>query len=91
MAKLKTRTGAELSTKDVQALAEEAERGYDLHRARRVRVGRPSLGKKGASPRIQVRIDPELDKALRRRARAEHRSVSDLARRALRSYVAGSP
>ena len=91
MAKLRTRSGAELSAKDVEALAEEAERGYDLHGARRVRVGRPSLGKKGASPRIQVRIDPQLAKALRRRARAEHRSVSDLARRALRSYVDGSP
>ena len=87
MAKLKTKTGTELTAKDVQALADEAERGYDLRRARRVRVGRPSLGTKGVSPRIQVRIDPHLDKALRRRARAERRSVSDLARAAVRSYV----
>jgi hypothetical protein len=91
VAKLRTKSGDELSTKDVEALAEEAERGYDLDRARRARVGRPSLGKRGASPRIQIRIDPQLDRALRRRARAERRSVSDLARRALRSYVDGSP
>ena len=58
MAKLKTKTGTELNAKDVEALAEEAERGYDLRKARRVRVGRPSLGTKGDSPRIQVRIDP---------------------------------
>ncbi len=90
MAKLKTKSGAVLSARDVEALANEAERGYDLRRARRVRVGRPSLGKRGASPRIQVRIDPQLDKALRRRARAERRSVSDLARTALRSYVGDS-
>jgi predicted HicB family RNase H-like nuclease len=87
VAKLKTKAGTVLTAKDVEALAEEAERGYDLRKARRVRVGRPSLGTKGASPRIQLRIDPQLDTALRRRARAERRSVSDLARTALRSYV----
>jgi len=37
-----------MSARDVEALAKEAERGYDLGRARRVRVGRPSLGRKGA-------------------------------------------
>ena len=82
-----TAGGDELSEEDIEALADEAERGYDLDKAIRVTVGRPSLGTKGASPRVQVRVDPALAKALRARARKEHRSVSEIARTALRQYV----
>lgn len=87
MTKVKTRSGAELSEKDIEALADEAERGYDLTQARRVRVGRPALGAAGVSPRIQVRVDPKLAKALQARARREKRSVSEIARTALREYI----
>ncbi len=87
MATLRTRSGTKLTKKVVDALAEEAERGYDLSKAKRVRMGRPALGAGGTSPRVQVRIDPTLDKALRARARKEHRSVSEVARAALREYV----
>jgi hypothetical protein len=72
----------------VDALAEEAERGYDLTKAGRVRMGRPPLGEGGESPRIQVRVDRDLAKAFGARARKEHRSVSEIARTALREYVA---
>jgi hypothetical protein len=87
MTKIRTVAGDELSEEDIEALADEAERGYDLDKAIRVTVGRPSLGAEGVSPRIQVRVDPTLATALRARARREKRSVSDIARTALREYL----
>jgi len=87
MTKFTTASGEVLTDEDIEALADEAERGYDLDEATRVTVGRPSLGAKGASPRVQVRVDPDLAKALHARARREHRTVSDIARTALREYV----
>jgi predicted HicB family RNase H-like nuclease len=87
MAKVRTLAGDQLSEQDLEALADEAERGYDLSKARRVRLGRPALGKAGTSPRVQVRVDPELAKALRARARRQKRSVSEVARTALHEYV----
>ena len=87
MATLRTRTGTKLTKKRIEALADEAERGYDLSRARPERVGRPALGEAGTSPRVQIRVDPKLAKALRARARTEKRSVSELARTALGEYL----
>ena len=87
MAKVKTISGDVLSECDIEALADEAERGYDLSKARRVYVGRPPLGAAGPSPRIDVRVDPKLAKALKARARREKRSVSDVARTALGEYL----
>jgi hypothetical protein len=87
MATMRTRSGTKLTKKVVEALADEAERGYDLTKAKRVAFGRPSLGDIGVSPRVQVRVDPELAEALKARAKEEHRSVSEIARTALREYV----
>ncbi len=87
MATLKTRSGTELTDELIEALADEAERGYDLTKARRERVGRPALGAAGASPRVQVRVDPKLASALKARARREKRSVSQIARTALDEYL----
>jgi predicted HicB family RNase H-like nuclease len=87
MKKIRTAGGDELSEEDIEALADEAERGYDLDKALSVRVGRPPLGRAGTSPRVQVRVDPQLARALKARARKEHRSVSEIARTALREYV----
>ncbi len=87
MATLRTRSGTKLTRKRIEALADEAERGYDLTKARRERVGRPPLGKAGSSPRVQTRVDPQLAKALKTCARREKRSVSDIARTALSEYV----
>ncbi|MGH9920552.1 MAG: ribbon-helix-helix protein, CopG family [Nitrososphaerales archaeon] len=50
-------------------------------------MGRPSLGK-GVSPRLDLRVEPELADALHKRAKKEHRSVSEVAREALRRYLA---
>jgi predicted HicB family RNase H-like nuclease len=87
MAAMRTRSGTKLTKKVVEALTDEAEHGYDLTNAKRVALGRPSLGETGVSPRLQVRIDPELVEALKARAKEEHRSVSEIARTALREYV----
>jgi predicted HicB family RNase H-like nuclease len=87
MASLRTRSGAKLTKKTVDALAREAERGYELVQAKPERVGRPALGRNGISPRVQVRVDPELASALRARARDEECTVSEVARTALREYV----
>ena len=87
MATMRTRGGTKLTKKVIEPLADEAERGYDLTKAKRGTLGRPSLGPAGASPRVQIRVDPELAEALKVRAKAEHRSVSEIARTALREYV----
>ena len=87
MATLRTRSGTKLTKEVIDALTDEAERGYDLTEARHVRMGRPPLGDGGESPRIQVRVDANLAKALRARAHKEHRTVSEIARTALREYV----
>jgi hypothetical protein len=71
----------------VLELAAEAERGYDLSKAKRRRVGRPSLGARGTSPRVSFRTTPELYRAAKRRAREEGRTVSELARDAVARYV----
>lgn len=84
---IKTRSGAEVDSATAEVLAAEAERGYDLSKAKRRRVGRPSLGAGGASPRVSFRATPELYRAAKRRAREEGRSVSELAREAVARYV----
>jgi CRISPR-associated endonuclease/helicase Cas3 len=85
--KAKTKSGAEINPELADALASEAERGYDLSKARRRRVGRPSLSGHGASPRVSFRATPELYRAAQRRAKKEGRTVSDLAREAVARYV----
>jgi predicted HicB family RNase H-like nuclease len=87
MTKIRTAGGDELSEQDIEALADEAERGYDLDKAIKVTVGRPSLGTKGASPRLSFRATPELYRAVQCRAKKEGRSVSDLAREAVSQFV----
>jgi CRISPR-associated endonuclease/helicase Cas3 len=87
MATMRTRRGTKLTDKVIEELADEAERGYDLTEAKRVAFGRPSLGPAGTSPRVQIRVDPELAEALKARAKEEQRSVSEIARTALREYV----
>jgi hypothetical protein len=86
---IKTAAGELLTEEDLEALADEAERGYDPTTWRNVRVGRPALGNdRGPSPRIQIRVDAELATALKACARSENRSVSAIARNALNDYVA---
>lgn len=88
MPDLKTRAGQVVTDEMIEALAFEAEVGYDLTQARRRDVGRPSLGS-GISPRLQFRVDPATYTAAKARALAEGRTVSDLARVALEVYLRG--
>jgi ribbon-helix-helix CopG family protein len=83
----RTESGAEVSPKLSDALADEAEQGYDLARAKRRRTGRPSLGKVGPSPRVTFRAGPELYRAAQARARREGRTMSELAREAFAKYI----
>ena len=83
----KTKSGAAVTPETADALAAEAERGYDLSNAKRRRVGRPSLAGGGASPRLSFRTTPDLYRAAQKRAKEEGRSVSDLAREAVARYV----
>lgn len=83
----KTKSGTEITPEIADALAAEAERGYDLSKAKRRRVGRPSLAGRGSSPRMSFRTTPDLYRATQERARKEGRSVSDLVREAVARYV----
>jgi hypothetical protein len=84
---LKTRSGRVLTPDVIDELAAEAERGYDLSKAKRV-VGRPSLGEAGTSPRLSFRLAPDIYDAARRRADEDGISISELARAAVARYIA---
>ena len=85
---MKTKAGNELTKDLLERLADEAERGYDLSTAKRVRVrpGRPSLAE-GESPRISCRVPASLFEAASAKAKAEGRTLSELAREALQRYL----
>lgn len=87
---LKTSSGARIDRAAAEELAAEAERGYNLSTARPRRVGRPSLGPAGSSPRVSFRATPELYQAAKHRATKEGRTISDLAREAVDRYANSS-
>jgi Ribbon-helix-helix protein, copG family len=79
--------GGPITDADVEAMADEAERGYDVDALlRRRQGGRPPLGSAAASVE-SVRLDPELKRALLIRAAEEHVSVSEVIRRAIGEYL----
>ncbi|MGH3226491.1 MAG: ribbon-helix-helix protein, CopG family [Streptosporangiaceae bacterium] len=82
--------GTPITDVDVEAMAGEAERGYDVDTIlRRRHGGRPPLGSAAASVE-SVRLDPELKRALLIRAAQEHVSVSEVIRRAIGEYLRAS-
>jgi Ribbon-helix-helix protein, copG family len=82
--------GTPITDETIEAMADEAERGYDTDEIlRRRQGGRPSIGSAPASVE-SVRLDPELKRDLLLRAADERVSVSELIRRALRQYVRAS-
>jgi hypothetical protein len=83
---LRTKSGHALTAEEVDGLAAEAEAGYDLSRASRQYVGRPSLDT-GVSPRVSFRMAQGLYEAARARAKREGRSVSQIAREAMERYI----
>ncbi len=83
-----TRSGRPFIDADVEALAAEAEAGYDVDEliARRPKRGRPRLGSAPASVE-SVRLDPELRAQLLERARSDGTTTSEIIREALRRFL----
>jgi metal-responsive CopG/Arc/MetJ family transcriptional regulator len=84
-----TKTGRTLTAADLDALAAEAEQGYDVEQLTR-RTGRPRLGAAPAIP-VPVRLHTDLQTAVKARAASEQTSVSDVVRRALDAYLRSEP
>jgi len=80
-----TASGEPVTDELVQGLADEAEAGYDPEKLRRS-GGRKPIGS-GAARVIPVRLDPELEQALRDRAEADHSNASEVIREALRAWL----
>jgi len=79
--------GTPISDEMVDAMADEAERGYDVEEIRRRRRGgRPPMGS-AASSVESVRLDPELKRELLLRAAEQQISVSEAIRRAIGQYL----
>ncbi len=84
----RTKTGRVLTDVEIEALADEAEQGYDVeHLAKR--PGRPRIGSAPAVV-VPVRLHADLHNAAKALAEAERTSLSELVRDALRDYL-GSP
>jgi uncharacterized protein (DUF4415 family) len=83
-----SRSGKPITEEEIEALAAEAESGYDVDTlvARRGRRGRPTLGSAPASVE-SVRLDPDLREQLLERAKAEGTTASEVIREALRSFL----
>jgi hypothetical protein len=75
---------------EIDQIAGEAERGYDVEQilARR-RGGRPPRGA-AAGTVESVRLDPDLKRDLLLRAARDHTSVSDINRRTIGEYLHAS-
>lgn len=82
----RTKTGRVLTDANIEALADEAERGYDVARLAK-RPGRPRMGSAPAVV-VPVRLHADLHNAAKSLAEAEQTSVSELVRDALRAYLA---
>jgi hypothetical protein len=83
-----TASGRSITDAEVEALAAEAEAGYDVGEllARRPKRGRPALGSSPASVE-SVRLDPQLRRELLERARADGMTTSEVIREALRRFL----
>jgi hypothetical protein len=82
--------GAPITDAVLEAMVDDAERGYDVDEViHRRRGGRPAMGSAAASVE-SVRLDPELRTDLLLRAAADHVSVSETIRRAIGQYLHAS-
>ncbi len=83
----RTRTGRILTDEELDALADEvAEKEYDVDELKKRRRGRPPMGS-GPAEVVPVRIDPELRAAIETRAQAEHTTISEIIREAIRRFL----
>lgn len=82
----KTKTGKVLTDVDIEAMADEAEGGYDVETLKSRRRGRPMLGSAPAEV-VPVRLDPVLKQAVEARAEADQTTTSEIIREALRRFL----
>lgn len=82
----KTAGGVPVTDELIDKLASEAEAGYDVEEILRRRPGRPTIGS-GPATVESVRLDPELRKALSKRAKRDEEATSSVIRKALRLYL----
>jgi hypothetical protein len=82
----KTKTGKVLTDADIEKMADEAERGYDVEELLKRRRGRPMLGT-GPAEVVPVRLDPDLKHAVEARAEVDHTTTSEIIREALRRFL----
>lgn len=78
--------GQPIAQADVERMADEAERGYGDDQLRHVGRGRPTLGD-GPAKAVHARMDPEVHAALERRAKADHKTSSEILCEALHEYL----
>lgn len=82
----RTTSGKALTDADIEAMADEAERDYDVDELKTRRRGRPMLGSAPAEV-VPVRLDPDLKQAVEARAEADHTTASEIIRQALRRFL----
>lgn len=83
----RTRSGRTLTDQDIDAIAREVEEAdYDIEALKTRRRGRPPMGS-GPADVVPVRIDPELRAAIEARAEADHTTMSEVIREALRRFL----
>lgn len=82
----RTKTGRVLIDSDIEALADEAEQGYDVDTLKVRRRGQPMLGDAPAEV-VPVRLDPSLKDAVEARAAADETTTSEIIREALRRFL----
>ena len=80
----RTKTGRILTDADMEALADEAEKGYDIPKHP---GGRPLVLGKARAVVVPIRMPPELKEEVERLAEAEETSVSEIVRDALRERL----
>ena len=83
----RTASGRTLTDAEIEDLASEVETAdYDIEALKTRRRGRPAMGS-GPAEVVPVRLDPELRAAIDARAEADQTTISDIIRRALRSFL----
>lgn len=83
----RTRSGRTLTDQEIDAIAREVEEAdYDIEALKTRRRGRPPMGS-GPADVVPVRIDPELRAAIEARAEADHTTMSEVIREALRRFL----
>ena len=80
-----TSKGHPVTDEQIGELVREAEGGYDVPALRRS-GGRKPIGSAAARV-IPVRLDPELEAALRQRAEVDQSNASEVIRDALRAWL----